>query len=111
MSYRSRIKTPLNKFVQHIPRLMYSTNEDQPQSCIRDITGEVSYQVIGWWSSAEHIGFLVPITFVNVMALVILCMAMFMAHENAYDFDPVDTRPPIAANAPCRTIPRSGITK
>ncbi|KAF8872658.1 hypothetical protein CPB84DRAFT_1691252, partial [Gymnopilus junonius] len=73
-------------------RLIYSTLPNPPSSCTREVTGTLSYQVIGWSVRPAHIGFLMPMTVVNLASLVILLTAMSMARSGVETYDPTDPR-------------------
>jgi len=73
-------------------RLIWSTVEGRPDSCSRTVTGSVSYEVIGWNAVLDEIGFLMPMTFFLIGALVIIIMAMMKAKGEAYEYDPSSAR-------------------
>jgi hypothetical protein len=61
-------------------RLIFSSNlPDAPSTCVRTVTGDVSYQLLGWYVTSANIGFLIPLTLINGAALVALCLAMNFA--------------------------------
>jgi hypothetical protein len=70
-------------------RLIYSTVLDPPDSCVRPVTGTVNYMVMGWSVNYESIGFLIPMTIVNLASLVVLIMAMISARRGGNVFDPL----------------------
>lgn len=86
-------------------RLIYSTVESPPASCIRTVEGNATYQVLGWSADIEQIGFLMPITLINLFSLAIIIAVLITSKGRARDFDPTDTRPLLAANAPEGQIP------
>ena len=64
---------------------------DRPPSCNRTLTGGfVEYQTRGWSVELRNVGFLVPMTILNLASLVIILVAMFNATDGAYKFDPFD---------------------
>lgn len=81
-------------------RLIYSTVEDIPPSCVRTVEGNATFQVVGWSAEIEHIGFLMPMTLINLFSLIIIVTVLVMSKGQAHNFDPTDTRPLLAANAP-----------
>ena len=44
---------------------------------------------MGWSVDFENIGFLIPMTIVNLASLVVLLIAMFNAKRGRYKFDPL----------------------
>ena len=85
-------------------RLVYMTNTDPPPppSCIRNVTGSANYEVIGWFVTAENIGFLMPMTLVNLAALMLALIAMFMGEKILHKFDPTDMRALVFASGETR---------
>lgn len=66
-------------------RLIYSTVDDPPASCLRNVPGEVSYTVFGWHATLEQVGFLIPMTFLILAALGIILAAMIMSKADILD--------------------------
>ncbi|KIJ90094.1 hypothetical protein K443DRAFT_576058, partial [Laccaria amethystina LaAM-08-1] len=62
-------------------RLIYSTLPNAPSSCNRRVTGKLRYEVYGWFMTNANIGFLIPITIINLGALFALCRAMIIAKD------------------------------
>ncbi len=62
--------------------------------------GDETYQVVGWFGELAHIGFLMPMTLINLSSLAIIVAVLLMAGGQARDFESTDTRPLLAANAP-----------
>ena len=73
-------------------RLIYSTAPNPPDSCVRPVTGTVSYMVMGWSVNYESIGFLIPMTIVNLASLFVLIIAMINAKGGGSVFDPLKPR-------------------
>jgi hypothetical protein len=73
--------------------LIYSTANDLPRSCVRTVNGTVTYEVIGWHTTIEHIGYLAPMLFVNLASLIVIIIAMNRASGHASADDP--TKPTI----------------
>jgi len=63
-----------------------------PASCNRVVSGSLSYEVLGWSAVLEEVGFLMPMTFLNIFALVCVIMAMAMARGDADEYDPANIR-------------------
>jgi len=80
-------------------RFIYSTLTipAPPSSCTRTVNGTLSAEVIGWVAKPLHIGFLMPMTILNVVALVIILIAMFQSKGGCKEFDPTDPRPLVLA--------------
>lgn len=58
------------------------------------MTGSASYEVIGWFVTTANIGFLIPMTIVNLAALMVALTAVFIIRKGKYcDFDPTDSKP------------------
>ena len=76
-------------------RLIYSTLPDAPSSCNRTVTGQLRYEVYGWFMTNANIGFLIPITIVNLGALFALYRAMVIAKDGGYVYHPSHPRPVI----------------
>jgi hypothetical protein len=79
-------------------RLIYSTFPDRPQSCNRTVTGSVSYIVLGWFATADNIGYLMPMTLVNLASLCVLIRAMYHAKGGGYKYDPLKPNALLAAS-------------
>ncbi len=79
-------------------RLIYSTLDNPPTSCIRAVEGTATYQVIGWSSKIIHIGFLMPMTLINLSSLIVIIIVLVVARGKAHSFDPTETRSLLAAN-------------
>jgi len=73
-------------------RLILSMANDRPASCNRVVNGSISYVVLGWSAVLAEVGFLMPMTFLNISALIIIIMAIVMARGDAHDYDPASVR-------------------
>ena len=60
---------------------------------------------MGWFVTRAHFGFLIPMTLVNLAALILILLSMFMGNKVASEFDPTDPRSLIFASgrAPANT--------
>ncbi|KAF8989120.1 hypothetical protein BDQ17DRAFT_1373506 [Cyathus striatus] len=81
-------------------RLLYSAFPGRPSSCTRLVNGIASFEVVGWSMDTNHVGFLMPLTSINLASLVILIIAIFMSKPAAKRFDPTDIRPLLVAYVP-----------
>jgi len=66
--------------------------DNRPESCNRKVNGSVSYMVLGWSAVHAQVGFLMPMTFLNISALIIIIMAMVVARGDAHEYDPASVR-------------------
>ncbi|KDR68987.1 hypothetical protein GALMADRAFT_48934, partial [Galerina marginata CBS 339.88] len=73
-------------------RLLYSTFTGRPSSCTREVNGSVTYTVLGWTAGPEHIGFLMPMTVINLATFVVFVIAMARRKKGRYIYDPVDPK-------------------
>ena len=58
----------------------------------------MNYQVRGWFVERRNIGFLVPMTILNLASLVIILLAMFNTKAGGYKFDPFDPNALLSAS-------------
>lgn len=65
-------------------RLIYATVPDPPASCNRAVTGSVNYEVFGWFVTKDNIGYLIPLTVVNLAAFFALLLALIFAKGTGY---------------------------
>jgi hypothetical protein len=81
-------------------RFLYATitNPAPPPSCIRTVNGTLSAEVMGWVAKPVHIGFLMPMTILNVVALVVILKAISQSKGGCYELDPTDPRPLVLAS-------------
>ncbi|KDQ53354.1 hypothetical protein JAAARDRAFT_39409 [Jaapia argillacea MUCL 33604] len=56
-------------------------NVTAPSKCLRDITGTVTYDIIGWHMTWHNPLFLIPMTIVNLTSLAMLIAAAFYVGE------------------------------
>ena len=71
-------------------RLLYSTVLNPPDSCVRPVTGTVNYMAMGWSVNYESVGFLIPMTIVNLASLAVLIVAMRVsAKSGGSTFNPL----------------------
>lgn len=73
-------------------RFLISTGTGRPASCNRTVNGTFTYSVLGWSVKLEHIGFLLPITIVNLASFVIMILAIIVTKPASYDSDPLDPK-------------------
>ena len=85
--------------------MIWSTVENRPDFCNRTVNGTVSYEVIGWSAVPEQIGFLMPITFFDIGAMVIIIMAMIRAKGDAYEHNPASLRSLLATREGANDLP------
>lgn len=52
----------------------------------------MNYQVVGWFVTSANIGFLIPITLINLAALVALLLAVIMAKSGSHRLPPSEPR-------------------
>ncbi|RXW15817.1 hypothetical protein EST38_g10037 [Candolleomyces aberdarensis] len=74
-------------------RLIYSLGSNKPQTCIRNVTGSVSYSVRGWYieDAATQAGLLIPMTLINMASLSLLLACFFIGRFSyTYNFDATD---------------------
>jgi hypothetical protein len=72
------------------------------------VNGTVKYEVVGWSVEAKHIGFLLPMTIIILIALTLIIIASIKGDKALYEFDPTDPRslifasgkPPLAGRNP-----------
>jgi len=92
-------------FLMVLPQLTYTrflystiTYQGPPLSCNRTVNGSLSAEVIGWFAKPVHIGFLMPMTIINLASLVVTLIAISWAKGRCYEFDPTDPRPLVLAD-------------
>lgn len=76
-------------------RLLHSAAPNPPPTCIRKVTGNVTYVAIGWESKLQHVGFLMPMTLLNIASLCIIVVAMVKTVPTSSLYrlmDPMDAR-------------------
>jgi len=77
-------------------KFLYSTMVDPPASCFRTVNGTFSAEVTGWVAKPVHIGFLVPMTILNLASLIVVLISIARA-KRSYKFDPTNPRPLLLA--------------
>ncbi|KAJ2913781.1 hypothetical protein MD484_g6641, partial [Candolleomyces efflorescens] len=81
-------------------RLIYSLGENPPQTCLRNITGSVTYSVRGWYISNAwtQAGLLLPMTLINLASLSLLIACFVIGKfQYRYQFDATDNVSLLAA--------------
>ena len=80
-------------------RFLYSMIIDPlpPASCIRTVNGMLNAEVTGWVAKRVHIGFLMPMTILNLASLIVVLISIARANRGFYEFDPTDPRPLLLA--------------
>ena len=53
----------------------------------------MNYAVLGWFVTSANIGFLIPMTIINVAAFIALLLAMSLANAGGNPFHPFHPRP------------------
>ncbi|KAJ2919627.1 hypothetical protein MD484_g762, partial [Candolleomyces efflorescens] len=76
-------------------RLVYSIRPDRPSTCLRDVTGSVSYSVRGWHIKPQDFvaqaGLLLPMTLINLASLILLLSCFFIGKSRyRYSIDVTD---------------------
>ena len=61
------------------------------------VEGSTTYAVLGWWVDFASIGYLMPMTIINLASLILLLVAMFRRKKGSFKDDPTD--PEILASA------------
>ena len=54
--------------------------------------GSLSYQVTGWTVELQHVGFLMPMTIINLVSLLLLLTAIFIGEPGGEKIDPTDPK-------------------
>jgi len=70
--------------------MLYSTFTDRPPSCDRNVEGSTIYAALGWSVDSANIGFLLPMTIINLASLILLLVAMFRRKKGSFKDDPID---------------------
>ena len=95
----SNSSSPLLMVVPQVTymKFLYSTVVDPaPESCLRTVNGTFSAEVTGWVAKPVHIGFLLPMTILNLASLIVVLISIKKA-KRSYEFDPIDPRPLLLA--------------
>ena len=61
------------------------------------VEGLTHYTVLGWWVDFASIGYLMPMTIINLASLILLLVAMFRRKKGSFKDDP--TNPEVLASA------------
>ena len=59
---------------------------------MRTVTGTLNYMIMGWSLKPGHIGFLMPITIVNLASLAIMVVVILRTTNGSYRSDPVSAK-------------------
>ena len=70
-----------------------------PASCNRTVTGVLSAEVTGWVAKPVHIGFLMPMTILNLISLTIVLICMARVKRGCHEFDFTDPRSLVSAES------------
>ena len=54
------------------------------------VEGSTTYAVLGWWVNFASIGYLMPMTIINLASLILLLVAMFRRKKGSFKDDPTD---------------------
>jgi len=63
-----------------------------PASCIRTMNGMMNAEVTGWVAKPVHIGFLMPMTILNLSSLIIVLISIAKAKGGCHELDLTDPR-------------------
>ena len=77
--------------------MLYSTSTYRPPSCDRTVEGWTDYAVLGWWVNFGNVGYLLPMTIINLASLILLLVAMFRRKKGSFKDDPTDPEVLVAA--------------
>ncbi|KAF8812671.1 hypothetical protein BYT27DRAFT_7132308 [Phlegmacium glaucopus] len=69
-------------------RLLYAAGA--PTSCNRNVTGNGTYTVFGWFTGSDNIGLLMPLTIINFTSFVIMILAIIRTTHGSYQSDPTE---------------------
>ncbi|KDR76157.1 hypothetical protein GALMADRAFT_225838 [Galerina marginata CBS 339.88] len=72
-------------------RLLYTVN-NPPASCNAAVKGWVTYTALGWTVDFAFIGYLLPMTLINLTSLILLLVAMFKSKKGRWQIDPTDPK-------------------
>ena len=76
--------------------MLYSTFTDRPP-CDRMVEGRTKYWVLGWSVNLGNVGYLLPMTIINLASFILLVVAMFRRKKGSFKDDP--THPEVLASA------------
>ena len=86
-------------------RYSYSTGsvvigfDPAPAACNHTVNGILSAEVTGWVAKPVHIGFLMPMTILNLASLIIVLISIARAKRDCDEFDPTDPRSLVSAES------------
>jgi hypothetical protein len=95
-------------------RYLYSTTSANdfwlppPESCNRTVNGTLSAEVTGWVAKPVHIGFLMPMTIINLASLIIVLISIARAKKGCHEFDLTDPRSLVSAEPSLDVSDHSG---
>jgi len=95
-------------------RFLYSTipagrlKSLPPASCNRTVHGTLSAEVTGWVGKPVHIGFLMPMTIINLASFIIGLISMARVRRGCHEFDLTDPRSLLSAEPSLDESDRSG---
>ena len=92
-------------------RYVYSVDtydSPPPASCNRTVNGTLSAEVTGWVAKPVHIGFLMPMTILNLTSLIIVLISMAREKRCHHEFDLTDPRSLVSAESIPDESDRSG---
>ena len=104
----SSTSCPLLKLVLQFTflRFLYSRSsigtfgwKPAPAACNHTVNGTLSAEVTGWVAKPVHIGFLMPMTILNLASLIIVLISIARAKRDCYEFDPTDPRSLVLAES------------
>jgi hypothetical protein len=112
----SSTSRPLLKLVPQFTylRLSYSTGSvdigfgPAPAACNHTVNGTWSAEVTGWVAKPVHIGFLMPMTILNLASLIIVLISKARAKRDCDEFDPTDPRSLVSAESSLDESDHSG---
>ena len=102
----SSTSCPLLKLVLQFTflRFLHSTSsigtsgwKPAPAACNHTVNGTLSAEVTGWVAKPVHIGFLMPMTILNLASLIIVLISIGRAKRDCHEFDPTDPRSLVCA--------------
>ena len=72
------------------------------------MNGMLSAEVTGWVAKPVHIGFLMPMTILNLASLIIVLISKARAKRDCHEFDPTDPRSLVSAESSLDESDHSG---
>jgi len=70
-----------------------------PASCNRTLNGTLNAEVMGWVAKPVHIGFLMPMTIINLASFIIALISIARAKRGCHEFDITDPRSLVSAES------------